>query len=333
MQALKLRMWDIFGRGGDELKSPSVVSSQRAVVSGQGSGSEIVKPGRRSGIERGKYGGRGQAAARLLAADVDHGPRGLEEAGFTDVVAGFFLVDGLHDVVGKFRVGLPGAHAAVEIVLDLGEEAGADFAVGSEPDATARTAECLADGGNDADFAYAVREGVAAGGFAGLPGSDRDERQLARDALSDLFESDNDLGRPEAAFLERHELDEADDDVFLTRKTCEPLNFSVVESAEKDAVDFDGSQSGGFGRTDPGEYLFKTAGHPGDAFEGRRIDGVHADGDSVEPGGFERRGHFVEQVAVGGERDIKRLAGDGAEPREFLDEFDEAVAEEGFPAG
>ncbi len=38
--------------------------------------------------------------ARELSADVDHGARGLEEAGFADVVAGLFAVDRLSNVGG-----------------------------------------------------------------------------------------------------------------------------------------------------------------------------------------------------------------------------------------
>ena len=83
-------------------------------------------------------------------------------------MAGFFLIDGGDDVVGEFGVGLAGAHAAVEVVLDLREEASADFAVGGEANATACAAEGLADGSDDADFPDSVREGVAAGCLAGL---------------------------------------------------------------------------------------------------------------------------------------------------------------------
>ena len=56
----------------------------------------------------------------------------------------------------------------------------------------------------------------------------------------------------------------------------------------------------------PAEYFLEAAGNAGDALEGRGIDGVHADGDAVESGVFERRGQGIEQMAVGGEREVER---------------------------
>ena len=50
----------------------------------------------------------------------------------------------------------------------MGEETGADFAVGGEADAAAGAAEGEGDGRDDADLADAVVEGVAACGLAGV---------------------------------------------------------------------------------------------------------------------------------------------------------------------
>src|SRR4051812_17614539 len=62
---------------------------------------------------------------QALAADVDHGAAGRDEAWFADVVARFLVAhDGL-DVAGEFGVGGAGAQAPVEVVVGLREQAGA----------------------------------------------------------------------------------------------------------------------------------------------------------------------------------------------------------------
>jgi hypothetical protein len=131
--------------------------------------------------------GSGTGREEILAADVDHGAGWFEETGFTDMVASFLFIDGADDVVGELGIGLAAAHAAVEVVFNLGEEAGTDFAVGGETDAAASTAERLADGSDDADFTDAVGEGVAASGFAGLAWRDRYEGQFAVDSVRDFL--------------------------------------------------------------------------------------------------------------------------------------------------
>ena len=75
---------------------------------------------------------------------MDHGAAGLFEAGLADVVAGLLAVDYLADVGGEGVVCGSALHAACQVVVGLGEEAGADFAVGGEADAGAVAAEGFA---------------------------------------------------------------------------------------------------------------------------------------------------------------------------------------------
>src|SRR5882757_5198724 len=102
-----------------------------------------------------------------LAADVDHAAAGLEEAGLADVVAGFLLRDDVANVAGEVIVRTTAVEHAVEIVVGLGKEAGADLAVRGEPDAAAGAAEGAGDRRNDADLTDTVVEGEALRRFAG----------------------------------------------------------------------------------------------------------------------------------------------------------------------
>ena len=86
-------------------------------------------------------------------------------------------------------------------MLDLREETGANLAVGSETDPAASSAECLGDGRDDADFAYAVGKGVATCGFAGFAGWQRRERQYAVDALDDFGKRNDDLRETRGGLL------------------------------------------------------------------------------------------------------------------------------------
>src|ERR1700731_5125826 len=100
-----------------------------------------------------------------LSSDVDHGARGGDEVGFSDVVALFLVEDDFANEGFQFGVGGAAAHLGVQVVIPDGEEAGSNFAVGGDADAAAVSAEGVRDGRDDADFAQAVFEAVAPGGF------------------------------------------------------------------------------------------------------------------------------------------------------------------------
>ena len=54
---------------------------------------------------------------KILSADVDHGARGWDEAGFTDVVPRFLLLDSAFDEVGQVGIGGSVAHGSIEVML------------------------------------------------------------------------------------------------------------------------------------------------------------------------------------------------------------------------
>ena len=72
------------------------------------------------------------------------------------MVARFFSLDDAENVGAQLFIRLAGAHAAVEIVFHLREQAGANFAVGGESNATACAAKWLGDRRDDADFAAPI---------------------------------------------------------------------------------------------------------------------------------------------------------------------------------
>src|SRR5450755_2896891 len=96
-----------------------------------------------------------------------HVSRRLLKAGLADVVAGFLAHDDSPDIRGQLFLGSAAAHLAVEVVVGLREETGAESAVRRDADAAAVAAEGMRDRCDDADLADAVGEGVAPGGLAG----------------------------------------------------------------------------------------------------------------------------------------------------------------------
>ena len=109
-------------------------------------------------------------------------------------MACFLLLNCTVKIPAQFRIAGAGAHAPVEIVVDLGKEAGADFAVRGESHAAAGTAKGLGHRSYDADFADAVVESVATGSLAGFVGRKFNEGQDAADALYNLAQRDDDIG-------------------------------------------------------------------------------------------------------------------------------------------
>ena len=95
-----------------------------------------------------------------------HCPRRGHEIRLADVVALFFFLHHAADELGQLFVGSAAPHLGVQVVVPHGEQAGADFAVAGDADAAAVSAEGMRDRSDDSDFADAVVEAIAAGGFA-----------------------------------------------------------------------------------------------------------------------------------------------------------------------
>src|SRR3989454_4141764 len=173
-----------------------------------------------------------------LSADEDHGARRLNEAWLIDAVALFFFHDNGTDVSDQVLVGGSLAQQRPQIMIVLAEQAGAELAIGSQPDAGAMTTEGLGHRGDEADFAGgAISEAVFAGGFAALVG-DLFERPVRVDAAVNLRGRHNEGARPVAVGIERHELYETHDDARFAGKQSKGFDFVVVDAANQDGVHF-----------------------------------------------------------------------------------------------
>src|ERR1700704_5520955 len=137
-------------------------------------------------------------------------------------------------------------------MVKQGKKTGTDLAIRGEPHARAVSAERMRDGRDDANFAFAVVEGITPCSLAGFI------RQLAHgtelvELLQNFVHRHHHLRRPYTVFFERHEFDKTDNDAFLTREAGKFDDLIFIESAEKYAVNLDWFQTGSLGGTDAGQ--------------------------------------------------------------------------------
>ena len=86
-------------------------------------------------------------------------------------MAFFLFHDNRADIGNQILVGGSFAEQSAQVMIVLAEEAGAELAVGGQPDAGAMAAEGLGDRGDEANLAgCAVSKTVLAGGFATFVG-------------------------------------------------------------------------------------------------------------------------------------------------------------------
>ena len=248
------------------------------------------------------------------------------EIGLVDSMAFFFFVDGGADIGGDFLVGGAVAEQRFQIVIFGAEKAGAELAVGGDADARAVAAERLRDGSDQADFAAAVGEAIFAGGFAALMG-DGNERPAGFDAALDFGGSDDQLARPMAVGIERHVFDETHDEIAIAGELGEGFDFTVVDAADEDGVDFDGLEARRLRGVDAGHYFAEGFGAR-DFFELALVEGIEADIDAIQAGGEESIETIGEEVAVGCDGKI----GD-AHFFESGDEIFDAFADQRLAAG
>src|SRR5664280_3651195 len=167
-----------------------------------------------------------------------HRSRCGNKARFTDVVALLLVLDGVKDELDHLLVATSPRHQTIQVVFADREQAGADLAIRGDANAAAMSAEGVRHRRNDADLADAVLEDIAAGGLA-VRVADFAQRHELGHAAHDLVEGHDDLRRPDAAFFQRHEFDEADGNAFLARKAAEGSDLIVVEAAQEHAIDLD----------------------------------------------------------------------------------------------
>src|SRR5258708_35112582 len=116
-------------------------------------------------------------------------------------------------------------------MIVLAEKAGAELAVGGEPDAGAMAAERLSDRGDEADFAEgAVSEAVLASGLTALVG-DLLERPARVDAPVHLCGGGYPGTRPRTLRVKRHELATTRHDAAVPGQICGGGGILVSDTA------------------------------------------------------------------------------------------------------
>src|SRR5580692_9578325 len=99
---------------------------------------------------------------------MNHRSRWLQESRLADMVPGLLALHREGDVVAQCFVAFAGAHPAVEVVLNLGEQAGSNLAIGGEPHAAAGAAKSLGNRSDDPDLAAPIGKAIASRCLAGL---------------------------------------------------------------------------------------------------------------------------------------------------------------------
>src|SRR5664279_3502187 len=171
-----------------------------------------------------------------------HRSRRRNKSWLADVVALFFVLDGMGDELDHVFVAGALRHQASQIVLADREQTGADLAVRRDADAAAMSAEGMRHRCDDPDLANAVVEDIAAGGLAARVADFAQRHELGH-APHNFVEGHDDLRRPHTVFFQRHEFDETDGDAFLAREAAKGSDLILYTSDaadEEDSVDLGG---------------------------------------------------------------------------------------------
>src|SRR5581483_4753233 len=186
-----------------------------------------------------------------------------------------FPADDAANKLGQFVIlGAP-SHQAMQIMVPDREQTGSDLPVRGDADAAAMPAERMRNRRDDPDFPHTVIEPVPARSLAAGMWN-LVQRTVLGHALEDFVQGDHHRGRPDAVFLERHELDEADDHTLLARKHPEWNDLVFVEAPHEHAINFERPEPGMAGSANPGENMIESAGNARDTGEAVGIYGVHA---------------------------------------------------------
>lgn len=272
------------------------------------------------------------------AADGDHFAVGLVVVAEV-VVFGFAVDDGAEEV-SELVVGGAGAEGFHDVELEVGAEAGAEFAVAGEAEFVTGLAEVeVGHGADEADHLVAAGDGVVGGRAVGFEVGAGLERGAER--LFDEFFGG--VGGEEVVFVEHlrggdgHEFDEAEEQVFLVCEVDEGGEFGLGVAAGEDGVDFDAFEAGVEGGVDAVEGVGEVVA-AGDFGVAVAVEGIERDVGGADAGSDEGFGDgaagvcgvgAIEEGGVGGDADV----GQGVEFGEFGEEGGDIAAGEGFAAG
>src|SRR5271170_7643102 len=159
---------------------------------------------------------------------MDHATRRFQEARLADVMARLLGLDGLLNKSGEILIRPTPRQHAIKVVIEVGEKAGPDFAIGSKAYAAAGTAKGLRYGRDDADFPYPVVESITARGLTRTVGGKSHERAEAVQFFDHLRQRHNHFRRPQAIFFQGHELYKTNDHAFVSGEAGEGDHLVVV---------------------------------------------------------------------------------------------------------
>src|ERR1035437_7437642 len=133
-------------------------------------------------------------------------------------MAGLLLPNHALEPAGDIIIRRPRAQLRAQVVLVHNEQARADLAVRSQPDAIAVAAERLADWRNDPNLATPIRESPAQGSRGRIVGRNRPQVEPGLKTGKYFAARYHHFLQPGARGIQRHELDEAHTQVALASK-------------------------------------------------------------------------------------------------------------------
>ena len=163
--------------------------------------------------------------------------------------------------------------------------------------------------------------------------ADLAQRHELSHARENFVERDHDLRRPHAIFFQRHELDEAHEHAFFAREAAEGGDLVVIEAAQQNAIDLHRIQPGALRGANSCQHALVGVGHAGDAGEALGIDRIHRNRDARKAGVGQRLRQLGQQMSVGGEGDVERLAFERLHAGQLAHHVDQAAAQQRLAAG
>ncbi len=134
---------------------------------------------------------------------------------------------------------------------------------------------------------------------------DFDERPARVNAAIDFRGGNHCVASPGAVGIERHEFDEAHDQVAFARKYSEGFHFVVIQAAHQYGVHFYGTQARTLRGVNTGHHCVECFGAR-HALEFFAVERIKADVDAVKARGEQRVEALGQQVAIGRDRKIAR---------------------------
>ena len=213
------------------------------------------------------------------------------------------------------------------------EQAQVDLAFDGEPGAVAFVAEGLGHAADHADFAATVLVGPALRGF-----TRRGRRQLLQRPYA--LQQADDLGRrhdlvhaPAIGGAHVHVFDEAQADARAFEMPGHRQDLVLIGAALDHHVDLDVFQPHGLRRLDAGQHIGDREIDVVHAPEHGVVQAVQADGDAVQPGVLQCLGLARQQRAIGGQRQVQRLAVRRAQRRQLGHQCLHLLTQQRFTTG